>query len=147
MKLLLILLFVFTLSLCACSQTMHLGYVWDKNAPEDKVKHYDLFILLMPDSADFWQLTDWPVDTLSNIDMDSTIHFPNLLATMAHIYSPIDSMVYEFDQPMSQNWLRGYILAADSVGNTSIMAPSINVVYIGDDVPPKMPGKNLIFKR
>ena len=93
-------------------------------------------------------MTDWPTDSLSQVGLDSTIHFPNLLATIAHVVGPIDSIVYEFDYSMSQNWVRGYVLAADSVGNTSMISPSLNVVYIGDNEAPSMPSyNNFVFKR
>lgn len=143
MRITLILALFFALG---CTQTIHLGYVWDKNDESENVKNYDLFVLVLPDSAEFWTLTEWPVDTLSYVQMDSTIHFPNMLATIAHITSPIDTVLYEFDQKMSQGFLRGYILAADSLGNTSTIAPSINVVYIGDREAPSMPGRNQILK-
>jgi hypothetical protein len=143
-----ILVLILALVVCAsCQSTIHLAYVWDKNPASDGVKDYDLFLVYLPDSAAFWQLTDWPVDTLSQVKLDSTKHMPNLLATMAHIYSPIDTMVYEFNKPRSQMWVRGYITAADSAGNVSFMAPSINVTYIGDDIPPGMVGRNFVFKR
>lgn len=147
MKLITTILFVFIISFVACSQTIKLGYVWDKNDESEKVKHYDLFILMNLDSASFWSMPAWPADTLSRVMMDTTIHFPNLLATIAHITGPIDSIVYQFEKPMSQNWIRGYILAADSLGNTSYIAPSLNVMYIGDDDPPSMPGRNFVFER
>lgn len=140
-------LILFVLFVLGCAQSIPLGFRWDKNTEPD-MDHYDLFTLVLPDSEAFYSLTEWPVDTsINNVHLDSIIHMPNLLATMAHIYSPIDSMVFQWDKRMEQAFLRGYILAADSAGNTSAIAPSINIVYIGDRDAPMMPGRNLIFKR
>jgi hypothetical protein len=130
----------------SCSQTIPLGYRWDKNVEPD-VSHYDLFTLVSSDSSLFSISPHWPADTTETVYIDSVYHMKFLLATVAHINSPVDSMVFQFNQPMFQGWMRAYILAADSAGNTSSLAPSLNVVYIGDREPPAMPGENFIFKR
>ena len=144
MKMTFILTLLFVLS---CAQTIPLGFRWDKNTEPD-MSHYDLFTLVLSDSEAFYSLTEWPADTsVKNVYIDSTVHMPNLLATLAHIYSPIDSMVFQWTKTREQAFLRGYILAADSTGNMSAIATSINIVYIGDRDAPLMPGQNLIFKR
>lgn len=146
MKKVIVLLLVLVVA-AACQPTMKLGFRWDKNTEED-MDHYDLFTLTLSDSAGFFALTTWPADTsVKNVYVDSIIHMPNLLATMAHIYSPIDSMVYEWNKRMEQKYLRGYILAADSSGNTSALAPSINIIYVGDRDGPDIPTQNFVFPR
>lgn len=132
-----ILLLVFMVAV-GCTQTKSFTMVWNKNAESD-VKHYDLFIVVLADSNAFYTLIEWPVSMLDTVRMDSLIHIPNLLATMGHITSPIDTMLFQWDQPMSDAYLRGYILAADLYGNTSPMAPSVNIVYLGDRIAPEMP--------
>ena len=147
MKLISIVLLVFALSLCTCSQTIPLGVRWDKNTESD-MSHYDLFILIKSDSMSFYfTYPEWPEDTIQNVFLDSTLHIPNLLATMAHIFSPVDSMVFHWDQTMYNKYLRAYVLAADSAKNTSFIAPSINIIYIGDRDAPGMPRQYFIFKR
>jgi len=138
MKLISIVLLVFALSLYACSQTMPMGFRWDKNMESD-MHHYDLFTLALFDSTEFYTLVQWSADTTKYVKLDSTIHMPNLLATIPHIFSPIDSMTFEWDQTMSNKYLRGYILAADSARNVSFIVPSINIVYIGDRDSPDEP--------
>jgi len=142
-----VLLFTLLLVVSSCAQTMSLGMIWDKNTEPD-MHHYDLFTLVLPDSVAFYALTEWPADTsIHHVQLDSTIHMPNLLAIMAHIHnSPIDSVVYEWDQKMSQSYLRGYILAADSIGNTSTIATSWNIIFIGDLDAPDEPTQYLLFE-
>jgi len=129
------------------AQTVQLGYVWDKN-PEPDMSHYDLFTLQLPDCTDFWQTTEWPADSTVNMFSDTTIHYPNLLATIAHIHnSPIDTVLFQFTHRMSQEYLRAYIVAVDSVGNKSLMAVSRNAVFIGDrDSPGKPTQDNYMVK-
>lgn len=148
-KLLIVFMVLFVLMITAsCSQTIPLGMRWDKN-PEPDMSHYDMFVLVLSDSSLFYTLTQWPADTsVKDVQIDSSFHFDYLLATMAHIHnSPIDSLVYEWNQPMEQKYIRAYIIAADSVGNTSPIATSDNVVFIGDRESPQIPRQYLIFNR
>jgi hypothetical protein len=140
-------LFVLLFVVMGCSQTINLGFRWDKNTESD-MSHYDLFTYILPDSALFYQLDNWPTDTTDIVKIDSSYHYQYLLASMAHIYSPIDSMIYEWDQEMSQAYLRGYIVAADSAGNISYITPSLNIIDIGDRIAPKRVRENTyIYKR
>lgn len=148
-------LLVLAFSVNSCSaQTTHLKYRWDKNVEPD-MSHYDLFRVIEPDSLVLWNETFWPNDTTENVPIDSAIHYSTNpvyggnyhFATVAHIFSPIDSLMFEYDQPMEQGYLRAYICAYDSVGNVSYIGPSINAVYIGDREAPAKPGtKYLIFE-
>lgn len=142
-----IIIFILLLVVTGCTQMMPLGMVWDKNTETD-MHHYDLFTLVLSDSVSFYTLTEWPADTsVKTIHLDSTVHMPNLLSSIAHVHnSPVDSVVYEWSQRMSQQYLRGYILAADSAGNTSTIATSINIVFIGDRDAPEIPTQYLIFE-
>ena len=144
MKIALILAILFALG---CTQTVHLGYVWDKNTEQD-MSHYDLFTLTLDDSAAFWQLTEWPADTsMKYFPIDSLVHYPNHLATIAHIHnSPIDTVLFEFTHNQEQRYLRAYLIAVDSTGNYSTMATSWDVVYIGDRESPDQPNQKQIIK-
>ena len=133
-----ILFFILAFTVIGCTQTVHLKYRWDKNTEAD-MSHYDLFTLTLPDSAMFWQLTEWPADTSDRVLPDTTRHYPHLLATVSHVHSAVDSMTFEFDHPMEQRFLRAYIIAVDSAGNYSPFGVSINVVYICDRDAPNMP--------
>jgi hypothetical protein len=144
-----VILLILVLVVIGCSQTIHLKYRWDKNTEPD-MSHYDLFRLVMPDSAAFWNfklyVDGWPADTSNNVAVDSSIHYQNghYFTTVAHIFSPVDSLMFEYDQPMEQGFLRAYICAYDSVGNASFLTPSLNAVYIGDRDSPNKPGNHLI---
>ena len=141
-----IILLVFMVAF-GCGQTIQLGYVWDKNTEVDMM-HYDLFTLTLDDSAAFWQLTEWPADTsIKNFPIDSLIHYPNHLATIAHIHdSPIDTVLFEFTHSQQQKFLRAYLIAIDSVGNYSTMSTSWNIVYIGDRESPAIPNQKRIIR-
>jgi len=134
------------LIVAGCAQTITLGYVWNKNTEPD-MSHYDLFTLTLPDSAAFWQLTEWPADTsVHGFSIDSLIHYPHQLAEVVHVFSPIDSVLFEFTHQREQKFLRAYLVAVDSLGNTSPMATSWNVVYIGDRESPAQPNQRQIIK-
>ena len=134
------------LIITGCSQTIKLGYVWDKNTEPD-MSHYDLFTLTFPDSAAFWQLTEWPADTsVHGFPIDSLVHYPHKLAEIAHIFSSIDTVLFEFTHQMEQRFLRAYLVAVDSAGNVSPMAVSWNVVYIGDRESPAQPNQKRIIR-
>ncbi len=130
-----------------CTQTINLGYRWDKNTEPD-MSHYDIFVVTAPDCLSLWEMSQWPAHEGLNIYPDSTEHYPNLLAVIAHIHdSPIDSVVFYYDQKMEQGSLRAWFVAVDSLLNKSFMAGSINAVYIGDREAPLKPTNNLVFKR
>jgi hypothetical protein len=129
----------------ACGQTVHLKYRWDKNTETD-MSHYDLFRVLSTDSVSLWEMSTWPADSTVVIIPDTAIHYHHLFATVAHIYSPIDSMIFEYDQDMFQGYLRAWICAVDSAGNASPLGVSINAVFIGDAVAPERP-RILEFRR
>ena len=122
-----------------CGQTIHLKFRWDKNTEPD-IKEYHLFADIAPDSADLFNMwPKWPDDSLDAKLYDDSLHSPHRIAVIGHVFGGVDSLTYEWDQRMSQNWLRGYIFAADSAGNYSFIAPSENVVDIGDREAPAKP--------
>jgi len=144
-------LLIFVAMVCnACAQSaITLKYRWDKNTEED-MSHYDLFRVTQPDSAQLWNLAFWPEDTTRDVYPDSAIHyqFDHYLARIAHIFSPIDSLTFEYDQQTSNNWLRAWICAVDSAGNKSLLAPSINAVWIADTESPERPRTyELVFRK
>jgi len=142
----LVILFFFIFFTCeSCqAQTIDLKFTWKKN-PEPDMHSYDLFIITNPDSVYFYSLNEWPADTsIKNVYIDSTIHYPNLLATAAHIYSPVDTMLVEYRYPRSQTFARAYIVAVDSVGNQSALGTSINIFYIGDRDAPRVPENTIV---
>lgn len=125
-----ILLIMVLVIAAACQPTKKLRFRWNKNI-ETSLSHYDLFFVVLPDSNDFYTLTDWPVDMDQKVWLDTLTHFPFLLSTMGHIYSPIDSMAFEWNQTMSRGYGRGYIMVTDSLGNLSPFSPSISIINIG----------------
>lgn len=144
MRIIFILAILFALG---CTQTIKLGYVWDKNTEPD-MSHCDLFTLTFNDSTTFYQLLEWPADTsVCCVKIDSALHYPHLLATIAHIHdSPIDTVLFEFTHDQEQKYLRAYLVAYDSLRNGSFIATSWNVVFIGDRESPARPNQKQIVK-
>jgi len=144
MKTFISILFCLVLVATGCSQTITLKFRWDKNTEPD-MHSYDLFVLTNPDSLYFESLTEWPADTsIKNVQIDSTIHYPHLLATAAHIHNEIDSMYVEYTYPRSQTYACAYVCANDSARNQSAIARSINIFYIGDRESPGIPKNTIV---
>jgi len=134
-----IILFILVLVVIGCAQTDTIRARWDKNTEPD-MSHYDLFRVTMPDSLDFHADTfPWPKDTSDNI-LASDYHYGYSLAVISHVFGGVDSLTYEWEQPLNHKWVRAYILAADSAGNKSYLTPSVNIIFMPDEIPPDKPG-------
>ncbi len=131
----------------SCAQSTHrITAIWDKNTEPD-MKYYDLFLVERADSGSFFtDDTDiWPNKMSDHVALLDTHYTAGYLQTVAHVFSPVDSLWTEWDQAANNKWIRAYIIAADSLNYKSAISPSFNVLFM-ENLPPGKP-KPFRFQR